>query len=40
MVAGADDTWVLTEKPDSSDYETEVKGYLVGLADRTGEPQP
>ncbi|KAK7481495.1 hypothetical protein BaRGS_00027257 [Batillaria attramentaria] len=34
-VAGADDTWVLTEKPDSSDYETDIKGYLVGLADRT-----
>ncbi|XP_076471412.1 RING finger protein 141-like [Babylonia areolata] len=33
-VAGSDDTWVLTEKPDSSDYETDLKGYLVGLADR------
>lgn len=37
-VRGADDTWILTEKPDSTDYETEVKGYLVGLVDRTGEP--
>lgn len=34
-VAGSDDTWVLTEKPESSDYETDLKGYLVGLADRT-----
>ncbi|KAK7098399.1 RING finger protein 141-like [Littorina saxatilis] len=33
-VTGSDDTWVLTEKPDSSDYETDLKGYLVGLADR------
>lgn len=33
-VQGTDDTWVLTEKPDSSDYETDLKGYLVGLADR------
>ncbi|XP_041366238.1 RING finger protein 141-like [Gigantopelta aegis] len=35
-VKNSDDTWVLTEKPDSSDYESEVKGYLVGLADRPG----
>ncbi|KAJ8299330.1 hypothetical protein KUTeg_023390 [Tegillarca granosa] len=37
-VNSIDDTWVLTEKPDSTEYESEVKGYLVGLADRTGNP--
>lgn len=36
-VAGTDDTWVLTEKPDNGDYESDIKGYLVGLADRTGQ---
>ncbi|KAL5007323.1 hypothetical protein ScPMuIL_016129 [Solemya velum] len=34
QVSSTDDTWVLTEKPDSSEYASEVKGYLVGLADR------
>ncbi|KAK6191024.1 hypothetical protein SNE40_002774 [Patella caerulea] len=35
-VESTDDTWVLTEKPSRADYDSEVKGYLVGLADRTG----
>ncbi|CAL1533728.1 unnamed protein product [Lymnaea stagnalis] len=39
QVAGSDDTWVLTDKNDSGDYASEVKGYLVGLADRSKEPQ-
>ncbi|XP_005097059.1 RING finger protein 141 [Aplysia californica] len=34
-VAGHDDTWILTDKTDTSDYEGELKGYLVGLADRS-----
>ncbi|XP_046546053.1 RING finger protein 141-like [Haliotis rubra] len=38
-VESTDDTWVLAEKPQSSDYESEVKGYLVGLADRMHEPR-
>jgi hypothetical protein len=33
-VNSVDDTWVLTEKPDTTEYEKEVKGYLVSLADR------
>ncbi|XP_059149806.1 RING finger protein 141-like [Physella acuta] len=39
LVSGSDDTWVLTDKTDSGDYISEVKGYLVGLADRTNESQ-
>lgn len=38
-VQGSDDTWVLTEKPDSTEYDTQVKGYLIGLADTVGNPQ-
>lgn len=32
-VESTDETWVITEKPDNLEYETEVKGYLVSLAD-------
>ncbi|XP_048779811.1 RING finger protein 141-like isoform X2 [Ostrea edulis] len=35
-VESSDETWVLTEKPDDLEYETEVKGYLVSLADKPG----
>ncbi|XP_078333241.1 RING finger protein 141-like isoform X3 [Crassostrea virginica] len=35
-VESTDETWVLTEKPDDLEYETEVKGYLVSLADNSG----
>lgn len=33
-VNSVEDTWVLTEKPDTTEYEKDVKGYLVSLADR------
>lgn len=33
-VNSVEDTWVLTEKPDTQEYEKDVKGYLVSLADR------
>ncbi|KAL3841699.1 hypothetical protein ACJMK2_019807 [Sinanodonta woodiana] len=36
-VRSVDDTWVLTEKPDTDEYATEVKGYLVSIADRKGQ---
>ncbi|KAK3101237.1 hypothetical protein FSP39_002026 [Pinctada imbricata] len=39
-VNSTDDTWVLTEKPDNTEYASEVKGYLVSLADRHGHPSP
>ncbi|XP_011456390.2 RING finger protein 141 [Magallana gigas] len=32
-VESTDETWVITEKPDNLEYETEVKGYLVSLGD-------
>ncbi|XP_061175582.1 RING finger protein 141-like [Saccostrea echinata] len=35
-VESIDETWVLTEKPDDLEYETEVRGYLVSLADKPG----
>ena len=28
------DTWVLTDKPDTSEYESEVREHLVSIADR------
>lgn len=34
QVNSVEDTWVLTEKPDTTEYEKDVKGYLVSLADR------
>ncbi|GFR59860.1 RING finger protein 141 [Elysia marginata] len=37
-VDGSDDTWVLTDEQDPKDYEHEVRGYLLGLADRSGRP--
>ncbi|KAK3766186.1 hypothetical protein RRG08_025186 [Elysia crispata] len=37
-VEGSDDTWVLTDQQDPRDYEHEVRGYLLGLADRSGRP--
>lgn len=37
-VEGSDDTWVLTEKPDTHEMAYETTGYLMGLADRTGSP--
>ncbi|CAH1786273.1 unnamed protein product [Owenia fusiformis] len=36
-----DESWELTEKPDASEISEmtpEVKGYLIGLADKSGEP--
>ncbi|CAG5124264.1 unnamed protein product [Candidula unifasciata] len=38
-VSGADDTWVLTAKTDPGDYASELKGYLVGIADRVDDTQ-
>ncbi|GAB1609169.1 RING finger protein 141-like [Argonauta hians] len=38
-VQGSDDTWVLTERPDSTEYDSQLRGYLVGLADTVGDPQ-
>ncbi|XP_013410899.1 RING finger protein 141-like isoform X2 [Lingula anatina] len=38
-VSSTDETWVLTEKPDSSQMASEMKGYVLGLADRVGKPQ-
>ena len=32
----ADDTWVLTEKPDSNEMAMETTEYLMGLTDRSG----
>ncbi|RUS76608.1 hypothetical protein EGW08_015617, partial [Elysia chlorotica] len=37
-VEGSDDTWVLTDQQDPRDYEHEVRGYLFGLAERSGRP--
>ena len=37
-VQGQDDTWVLTEKPDTTEMAFETTGYLMGLAERTGSP--
>ncbi|GFN93789.1 RING finger protein 141 [Plakobranchus ocellatus] len=37
-VEGNDDTWVLTDQQDQPDFEHEVSGYLLGLADRSGRP--
>lgn len=37
-VRGSDDTWVLTEKPTANEFQSEVKEYLVGLADKKGHP--
>ncbi|BFZ05010.1 hypothetical protein BsWGS_08049 [Bradybaena similaris] len=39
QVSGSDDTWVLTDKSDPRDYASEVKGYLVGIADRADDTQ-
>jgi hypothetical protein len=35
-VEGSDDTWVLTEKPDTSEMVNETTEYLMDLADRSG----
>ncbi|ELU16378.1 hypothetical protein CAPTEDRAFT_138663 [Capitella teleta] len=35
-IEGSDDTWVLTEKPDTSEILHETTGYLMDLADRSG----
>ena len=35
-VNAKDDTWVLTEKPDTSEMALETTEYLMGLTDRSG----
>ncbi|OWF42947.1 RING finger protein 141-like [Mizuhopecten yessoensis] len=37
-VRSTDDTWVLTEKPSTNEFQSEVKEYLVGIVDNKGQP--